>query len=150
MLCHHAVHGEIRMKLSLICALLVGVSVGLSGCNKAKSPDEVQADVAKATREADANSAKADAAIRQTEAQAAADLAKDKADAEARAADRSIAAVADSALADAEGANKVELAKCEALQGDAQQQCRDAANARLKTIKDRVAAAKGEQNTKER
>lgn len=130
------------MKMTCICALLVSASLGLSACNKAESPEKVQADVDKATAEASDNSAKAEATQKQTEAQAADELAKAKADAEAKAADKSVGAVADAAVVDTEGATKVALAKCQALEGDAQQQCKDDANNHLKTVKDRAAAAK--------
>jgi hypothetical protein len=40
------------MKFAVMCAVLASVSVGISACNKAKSLDEVQANVAKATSEA--------------------------------------------------------------------------------------------------
>lgn len=130
------------MRFAFVCALLAGVSVGISACNKASSPDRVQADVAKATQQAEKNDAKAEETQKQTEAQASQDLAKAKADAEAKAADKSVGAVADTALVEAQGANEIALAKCEALQGDAQQHCKDKADAHLKTVKQRVAAAK--------
>src|SRR5690348_12895548 len=135
-------HGRIEMRFAVMCALLATVSVGLSGCNKAKSPDEVQANVAKATSEAAENSAKADANTKQAEAQASEELAKEKADAEAKATDKSVAAVADAAVTQAEGETKIALAKCEALEGDAQKQCRDDANSHLQAVKDRAKAAK--------
>ena len=131
------------MKVALVCGLLAGV-IGLSACNKAASPDKVHADVAKATREAAANNAKADEDRKQAETQASQDLAKAKADAEAKAADKSVGAVADEAMVAAQGANKVALAKCEALEGDAQRQCREKADAHLKSVKKRVAEAKRE------
>ena len=131
------------MRLVIICALLVSAMVGISACNKqAKSPDSVQNDVTKATQEAAENNAKADEKMKQTEAQASQDLAKDKAAAEAKAADTSVAAVADAAVIQAEGETKVALAKCEALEGDAQQKCKNDANAHLQTVKDRAKAAK--------
>jgi hypothetical protein len=129
------------MRFAIVCALLIG-AVGLSACNKATSPDKVQADIAKASQEAAANNAKAEETQQKTEIQASDELAKAKADAEAKAADKSVGAVADAALVEAEGANKIALAKCEALEGDAQQQCKDKADAHLKTVKQRVAAAK--------
>lgn len=124
------------------CALLATAAVGLSGCNQAKSPGDVQADVAKATREAAANDANADARSKQAEAQARQELTQEKADATARAADKSVVALADAAVTEAEGANKIALAQCEALDGDAQKQCRDQANAQLQGVKDRAEAAK--------
>jgi hypothetical protein len=130
------------MRYAVICALLASVSLGFSACNKAKSPDEVQANVAKATSEAAENNAKADAQRKQAEAQASEELVKEKADAEAKARDKSVAAVADQAVTETEGATKIALAKCDALQADAQQQCRDQANAHLQAVKDRAKAAK--------
>jgi len=130
------------MKYVVMCALLASVSLGLSACNKAKSPDDVQANVAKATSEAAENNAKADSQRKQAEAQASEELAKQTADAEAKARDKQVAAVADQAVTEAEGATKIALAKCDALQGDAQQQCRDQANGHLQAVKDRAKAAK--------
>ena len=132
------------MKFALICTLLVGATVGFSGCNKAESPDKVQADVTKATTEAAENNAKADDKMKQTEAQSSQDLATAKADAGAKAADKSVGAVADAAVTETEGATKIALAKCEALEGDAQKQCKDDANTHLKTVKDRAKAIKTE------
>ena len=132
------------MKFAFMCALLVSTSVGISACNKAESPEKVQTDVAKATNEAAENNAKADEKIKQTETQAAQDLAKEKSDAAAKAADKSVAAVADAAVTETEGTTKIELAKCEALEGDAQKQCKDKANAHLQTVKDRAKAAKSQ------
>jgi hypothetical protein len=129
------------MKFARVCVVLASVSVGLGACNKAKSPDEVRADVAKAMREAAVNNTAADEARKQTEAQASQELAKEKAAAEAKAADKSVAAVADTAVVEAQGATKVALAKCEALEGDAQKRCDEKANAHLRTVKERANAA---------
>ncbi|HYM41259.1 MAG TPA: hypothetical protein VET46_00705 [Steroidobacteraceae bacterium] len=130
------------MKAALMCALLASVSLGLGGCNKAKSPDDVQADVAKATSEAARNDAEANAKRRQAEAQARQDLARDQAEIEARAADKSVAAVGAEAVTEAEGATRIALARCEALEGAAQKQCREKANAHLQAVKERVKATK--------
>jgi hypothetical protein len=130
------------MKFEYLCAVLVSACVGLSACSKAESPDKVQADVAKASSDAAENNAKADDTRKQTEAQASQDLAKAKADAQTKAVDKSIGAVADAAVTETEGETKVALAKCEALEGDAQKQCKDQANAHLQTVKDRAKAAK--------
>ena len=131
------------MKSAVVAGLLVlCASLGLTACNQAKSPDQVQADVAKASAEAADKSAKADATQKQAEAQASDQLAKDKSAAETKAMDTSVAAVADAAVADAEGETKIALAKCQALEGDAQRQCKDDANAHLKAVKDRADAAK--------
>jgi len=64
------------MRYAVICALLASVSLGFSACNKAKSPDEVQANIAKATSEAAENNAKADVQRKQAEAQASEELVK--------------------------------------------------------------------------
>jgi len=50
----------------------------------------------------------------------------------------------DSAVTQAEGETKVALAKCQALQGDAQKACNDNANAHLDAVKAKAKAAKSE------
>src|ERR1700722_13707981 len=106
------------MKSAVVGGLLVLCAcLGLTACNQAKSPDQVQADVATASAEASDKSAKADATQKQAEAQASDQLAKDKSAAETKAMDTSVAAVADAAVADAEGETKIALAKCQALEG---------------------------------
>jgi hypothetical protein len=126
------------MRLALSCALIASALLGLSACNKAESPDKVQADVAKAKSDAAEDSAKADEKMKQVEAEAA----KDRADAQAKAADKSVDAVVDSAVTEAEGETKVALAKCEALEGDAQKACKDKANAHMDAVKAKAKAAK--------
>jgi hypothetical protein len=128
------------MRLALSCALLASVLIGLSACNKAESPEKVQADVAKAKSDAAQEDAKADEKVKQVEAEAA----KDRSDAAVKAADKSVGAVVDSAVTQAEGDTKVALAKCEALQGDAQKTCKDQANAHLDAVKAKAKAAKSE------
>jgi hypothetical protein len=126
------------MKATLTCttALVAGLMLALSGCHKAKSPDDVQADVAKASAEAADNNATAMEHEQQQEAEAA----QDRADAAAKSADKSVAAVAETAVTEAEGETKIALAKCNALEGDAQKECKDKANAHLETVKDRAKA----------
>ena len=119
------------MRLALSCALLASAFLSLSACNKAESPDKVQADVAKAQSDAAAENAKADDKVKQVEAEAA----KDRADAVAKVADKSVGAVVDSAVTQAEGETKVALATCESLEGDAQKACKDKANAHLDAVK---------------
>jgi hypothetical protein len=126
------------MRLALSCALIASALLGLSACNKAESPDKVQSDVAKAASDAADANAKADEKQKQVEAEAA----KDRADAVAKAADKSVGAVVDSAVTEAEGDTKVTLAKCEALQGDAQKACKDKANAHMDAVKEKAKAAK--------
>jgi hypothetical protein len=128
------------MRLAIICALLASATLGLSACNKAEAPEKVQTDVAKASSDAAAENAKADEKVKQVEAEAA----KDKADAGVKAADKSVGAVVDSAVTEAEGETKVALAKCEALEGDAQKACKDKANAHMDAVKAKAKAAKSE------
>lgn len=128
------------MRLALSCALLASALLGLSACNKAESPDKVQADVAKAASDAADANAKADEKQKQVEAEAA----KDRADAVAKAADKSVGAVVDSAVTEAQGDTKVALAKCEALEGDAQKACKDKANAHMDAVKEKAKAAKSD------
>jgi hypothetical protein len=128
------------MRLALGCALLASALLGLSGCNKAESPDKVQADVAKAQSDAAAENVKADEKQKQVEAEAA----KDRADAGAKAADKSVGAVVDSAVTQAEGETKVALAKCEALEGDAQKACKDQANAHMDAVKEKAKVVKSD------
>ena len=128
------------MRLAITCALLASALLGLSACNKAEAPEKVQADVTKAQSDAAEQNAKADEKVKQVEAEAV----KDRADAVAKVADKSVGAVVDSAVTQAEGETKVALAKCEALEGDAQKSCKDAANAHLDTVKAKAKAAKSE------
>ena len=128
------------MRLALSCALLASAIIGLAACNKTQSPESVQANVAKAKSEAVEENAKADETVKQVEAEAA----KDRADAAAKAADKSVGAVVDSAVTQAEGETKVALAKCEALEGDAQKACKDKANAHMDVVKAKAKAAKSD------
>jgi hypothetical protein len=128
------------MRLALTCALLATAILGLSACNKAESPEKVQTDVAKAKSDAAAENTKADEKVTQAEAQAA----KDRADAEAKAADKSVVALVDSAVTQAEGDTKIALAKCEALEADAQKACKDKANAHMDAVKAKAKAAKAD------
>jgi hypothetical protein len=128
------------MRLALSCALLASVLLGLSACNKTEAPEKAQADIAKAKSDAAEENAKADEKVKQVEAEAA----KDRADADAKAADKSVGAVVDSAVTQAEGDTKVALAKCEALEADAQKACRDKANAHMDAVKAKAKAAKSD------
>jgi hypothetical protein len=128
------------MKIGTASALLASALLCLSACNKAESPDKVQEDVAKAKTQAAEDNAKADEKVKQVEATAA----KDRSDALAKVADKSVGALADSAVTQAEGDTKVALAKCQVLEGDAQKSCKDAANAHLDEVKARAKAAKSD------
>ena len=97
----------------------------LAGCNNAKSPSEVAKDVNSAAQSAAERTDKA-------EEKAAAKVADEQKDVRSEQRDaQHVAAVQaqDVAKAEAEGARKVALAKCEALSGDRQQACKDQANA---------------------
>jgi PDZ domain-containing secreted protein len=128
------------MRLALSCALIASALLSLSACNKADSPEKVQANVAKAQSDAAVENAKADEKVKEVEAAAV----KDRADAVAKVADKSVGAVVDSAVTQAEGETKVALAACEALEGDAQKACKDKANAHLDAVKAKAKAAKAE------
>ena len=126
------------MRLAISCALLGSALLCLSACNKAESPEKVQADVAKAHSNAVEENAKADEKVKQVEAEAA----KDRADALAKVADKSVGAIADSAVTEAEGDTKIALAKCQAMEGDAQKTCKDDANAHMDAVRAKAKAAK--------
>jgi colicin import membrane protein len=126
------------MKLALSFALLASALLGLSACNKAESPDKVQADIAKAQNDAVEENAQAYEKQKQVEAEAA----KERADAQAKAVDKSVSGLVDSAVTQAEGETKVALATCEALDGDAQKVCKDEANAHMNAVKEKAKAAK--------
>jgi colicin import membrane protein len=128
------------MRLALTCALLASALLGLSACNKAESPEKVQADIAKAKSDAAEANAKAEEKEKQVEAEAA----KDRADAQAKAVDKSVGALVDSAVTQAEGDTKGALAKCEAVEGDAQKACKDKANAHMEAVKKKAKAAKSD------
>jgi hypothetical protein len=128
------------MRLALSRALLASALLCLFACNKAESPEKVQADVAKAQSNAVEENAKADEKVKQVEA----DAAKDRADALAKVADKSVGAIADSAVTQAEGETKIALAKCQALQGDAQKTCKDEANAHMDAVRAKAKAAKSD------
>ena len=126
------------MRLSLSHALLASALLCLSACNRAESPENVRADVAKAQSNAVEANAKADEKVKQVEAEAA----KDRADALGGVADKSVAVIADSAVTQAEGETNVALAKCQALEGDAQKTCKDEANAHMDAVRAKAKAAK--------
>jgi hypothetical protein len=126
------------MRLTLSHAFLAGALLCLSACNKAESPEKVQEDVAKAQSNAAEENAKSDEKVKQVEAEAA----KDRADAVAKVADKSVGAIADSAVTQAEGETKIALAKCQALEGDAQKTCKDEANAHMDAVRAKAKAAK--------
>jgi hypothetical protein len=131
---------RIEMKIGLASVFLAGAFLCLSACNKAESPERVQEDVAKAQSKAADDNAKADQKVKEVEATAA----KDRADALAKVADKSVGVIADSAVTEAEGDTTIALAKCQALEGDAQKSCKDAANAHLDAVRAKAKAVKSD------
>jgi hypothetical protein len=125
------------MKPSITYAFIASAVLCLAACNKAESPETVQADVAKAQSDAVTDNAKADAKVEQVEASAA----KQRADAAALITDKNIGALVDAAVTQAEGETKIALAKCEALAGDAQISCKNQANAHLDAVRAKAKAA---------
>ena len=123
---------------SFLLAAAVAAMLVLAGCNKAESPDKVASDVAKATESAEKKDARAEEKAEKTDAAVTNDLSKevDKAN------DKEVRTAADDAIIQAEGENKIALAKCEALGGDAQKTCRDQANAQFEMVKQRAKALK--------
>jgi outer membrane murein-binding lipoprotein Lpp len=126
------------MRGSFLLAAAVAAMLVLAGCNKAESPDKVASDVAKATASAEKKDARAEERAEKTDAAVTNDLSKevDKAN------DKEVRTAADDAIIQAEGENKIALAKCEALGGDAQKTCRDQANAQFEMVKQRAKALK--------
>jgi hypothetical protein len=123
---------------SLLLTAAVVAALVLAGCNKAESPDKVASDVAKATAAAEKKDERAEQQAEKTDATVTNDLAKDV----DKANDKEVRTAADDAVTQAEGENKIALAKCEALAGDAQKQCKDQANAELDMVKQRAKALK--------
>ena len=58
--------------------------------------------------------------------------------------DKEVRTAADDAVIQAEGENKIALAKCETLAGDAQKACKDQANSELDMVKQRAKALKSD------
>jgi hypothetical protein len=128
------------MRASLLWTAALAAVFVLTGCNKAASPDKVDSDVAKATAAAEKKDERAQEKEARTDAAVTNDLANDVDKANAKA----IRAAADDAVTQAEGENRIALAKCEALAGDAQKACKDQANAQLDQVKQRARALKSD------
>jgi hypothetical protein len=106
-------------------------SLALGGCQRAASPAAVQREVSKAQDAAAVNDAKADERAARAQAAAERDLGRAADSAEQRV----TSAAYDQAVIDAEGVHRVSMAKCDALAGDAQKSCKDAADATLAMAK---------------
>ena len=128
------------MRANLLWAVALAAVFVLAGCNKAASPDKVDSDVAKATAAAEKKDERAQEKEAKADAAVTNDLANDVDKANAKA----VRAAADDAVTQAEGENKIALAKCEALAGDAQKACKDQANAQLDQVKQRAKALKSD------
>ena len=108
------------MRITALTLTAIGCVALLGGCNNAKSPSDVQQNVAEAQQKA--NDKVAD------EAQDAnKDASKD---------------AYDVAVAKADGDHKVATEKCEALSGDAPKSCKDQADAAYKVDKANAEAQK--------
>ncbi len=126
------------MRVAVVWTAAVAAMLALSGCNKAESPAKVQSDVAKATASAERKDERAAEKEAKTDANVTNDVVNDV----DKANSKEVAAAADDAVTQAEGENKIALAKCEALAGDAQKACKDQANAQLQLVKERAKALK--------
>jgi outer membrane murein-binding lipoprotein Lpp len=126
------------MRGSLLLTVAAVAVLALAGCNKAEPPDKVASDVAKATAAAEKKDDRAEQQAEKTDAAVTNDLSKDV----DKANDKEVRTAADDAVTQAQGENKIALAKCEALAGDAQKQCKDQANAELDMVKQRAKALK--------
>ena len=112
------------MRLYLVSAVVMA-TVCMAACNNAKSPDTVAKDVTTAEQKASTEVAK-------SEDSAQKDMSKegDKVGDKMVALNNTAAKDAyNISLAQADGDRKVALAKCEALSGDAQKNCKDQAQA---------------------
>jgi hypothetical protein len=128
------------MRGSFLLPAAIAAILALTGCNKAESPDKVANDVAKATASAEKKNERAQERAERTDAAVTNDLSKDV----DKANDKEVRTAADDAIIQAEGENKIALAKCEALAGATQKACRDQANAQLDMVKERAKALKSD------
>ena len=126
-------------------AMLLAGACALSACNHAKSPAEVAKDTQAAEHKAIDEIAKAEQTAADKEASARKDVRGEQRDY------AHVAAVQDQNVADtaADGARKVELARCEALNGAAQKACRDQADAEYDEAKARAKQERIESDPKQ-
>ncbi len=105
--------------------ILVAVALTLSGCNKARSPEDVAKDVAKAEQKANNEVTKSE-----ERAQSALDKSYEKVNSQEIKFNNDAAhQTYNVEIAKADGNRKVALATCEAQSGDAQKACKDLAEA---------------------
>jgi hypothetical protein len=110
------------MRNVLICSIAMTIALA-AGCNNAKSPDVVANNVATAEQ-------KAAAEVQNSENAATKDIGKAADKVDDKMADLNNAAAKDAydvVVAQADGNRKVALAKCSALSGEAQKNCKDQA-----------------------
>jgi hypothetical protein len=115
------------MRTVSIAAIVLAVAF-VGGCNKPKSPESVAKDVSSAEQ-------KASTEVANSEKDASKDVAKSADKVGDKLTDLNNTAAKDAynvALAQADGDRKVALAKCNALGGDAQKNCKDQADADYK------------------
>jgi hypothetical protein len=127
-------------KTNILGLTALSVMLALTGCNKAESPDKVAKDVSNATASAEKNEARAE----EKDVKADAAAQKDIVNGLDKAATKEANAAANDAVTQAEGDNKIARAKCEALAGDAQKNCKDQADARLDQVKQRAKELKSD------
>ena len=109
-----------------IAAAVLGVTLGAAGCNRQEPASEVREDVAEAQQEANENVAE-----QQADSVAAAEgTVEDRAEADY-----------DVAIAKADGDRKVAEEACEALSGDAQENCKSQAEQPVRLGEGRGAGA---------
>jgi hypothetical protein len=111
--------------------MLATAALALTGCNKAKSPEDVSRDVAnaeqKATNEVTKSENRAQSALDKSYDKVSDDMVKFNNDAAHQ--------TYSVAMAKADGVRKVALANCEAQSGDAQKACKDQAEADYMTAR---------------
>jgi hypothetical protein len=114
-----------------IAALAAAALFAIVGCSRAESPSEVRHDVTEAKQDAAEKTAKAREEVREERMDAQQDINKDM----SNAAEKTQQSEYDLAIAKAEGDAKVAREQCEALSGDAQEACKQKADADLEVAK---------------
>jgi hypothetical protein len=133
------------MNRSLSLLALASALALTAGCNRAEDQSQVARDVAEARQEAAENNAEAS----RDAAEEIRDAAQDSGPASADAREATVEGQKDIAIAQAEGRHKVATEGCDALKGEAQQACKDRADAELDAAKadaKQSAAATQQQN----
>ena len=111
--------------------MIVAAVLGLSGCNKPKSPEDVSKDIANAEQKANTEVTRSE----QT-AKSALDKSYDKvSEQEIQFSNDAAHETYNVAVAKADGNRKVALATCESQSGDAQKMCKDQAEADYKAAR---------------